>query len=100
MPALREVCVLGTGMGRFAKQPTVSFESLAHTPIIAAMADAGVSRDDVQIAYCGSFYGGSSPGQRILKGLGMTGIPIINTENACSSGSTAAREAWLGIASG
>ena len=39
-------------------------------------------------------------GQRILKKLGITGLPIINIENACSSSSTAFREAWISVAAG
>jgi len=39
-------------------------------------------------------------GQRILKIVGLTGLPIINIENACSSSSTAFREAWIAVAAG
>ena len=100
MPALRDVCILGTGMIKFGKHPNVPFETMAHPAILEALSDAGVAREDVQVAYCGSYYSGGSPGQRVLKGLGLTGLPIINVENACSSGSTAVREAWIAIASG
>jgi benzoylsuccinyl-CoA thiolase BbsB subunit len=65
-----------------------------------ALEDAGVAGGQVQAAYSGSVFGGSGLGQKVLKGIGISGIPILNLENACSSGSSAFREAWLGVASG
>lgn len=100
MVKLREVSVIGVGMSRFAKQPEISIVDLTQGPILDALDDAGVTPEQVQAAYCGSVFGGSSLGQKVLKGVGMTGIPILNLENACSSGSSAFREAWLGVASG
>jgi acetyl-CoA acetyltransferase len=100
MVSLREVGVIGVGMSRFAKQPEVSIVDLTRAPILDALDDGGVAPVQVQAAYCGSVFGGSSLGQKVLKGVGMTGIPILNLENACSSGSSAFREAWLGVASG
>ena len=100
MVNLRAVSVIGVGMSQFAKQPEISIADLTQGPILDALDDAGVAPDQVQAAYCGSVFGGSSLGQKVLKGVGMTGIPILNLENACSSGSSAFREAWLGVASG
>ena len=100
MVNLRAVSVIGVGMSQFAKQPEISIADLTQAPILDALDDAGVAPDQVQAAYCGSVFGGSSLGQKVLKGVGMTGIPILNLENACSSGSSAFREAWLGVASG
>jgi acetyl-CoA acetyltransferase len=96
----REVSVAGVGMSPFGKHTNVKLEDLARSPITEALRDAGVLRSDVQAAYCGNVYGSMGTGQKILKGLGMTGIPTLNVENACSSGSSAFREAWLAIASG
>jgi benzoylsuccinyl-CoA thiolase BbsB subunit len=100
MVNLREVSVIGVGMSRFAKQPEISIIDLAQAPIQDALEDAGVACGQVQAAFCGSVFGGSGLGQKVLKGIGMSGIPILNVENACSSGSSAFREAWLGVASG
>ena len=100
MANLREVSVIGVGMSRFAKQPEVSIVDLTQAPILDALEDAGVACGQVQAAYCGSVFGGSGIGQKVLKGIGMSGIPILNVENACSSGSSAFREAWLAVASG
>ena len=100
MGKLREVSVIGVGMSRFAKQPEVSIIDLTQVPILDALEDAGVTCGQVQAAYCGSVFGGSGLGQKVLKGIGMSSIPILNVENACSSGSSAFREAWLAVASG
>src|SRR6201990_2791698 len=61
-----------------------------------ALADAGVPYEDVEQAYAGYCYGDSTYGQRAVYGLGLTGIPVINVNNNCSTGSSAlylAREA-------
>jgi benzoylsuccinyl-CoA thiolase BbsB subunit len=100
MANLREVSVIGVGMSRFAKQPEVSIVDLTQAPILDALEDAGVAGGQVQAAYSGSVFGGSGLGQKVLKGIGISSIPILNLENACSSGSSAFREAWLGVASG
>ena len=100
MGALREVRVVGTGVVKFGRYPDAGLADLAQPAIIRALGDAGLGRERVQAAYCGTVFGGMGAGQRILKGLGMTGMPVTNVENACSSGSTAFREAWLSVASG
>lgn len=100
MGALREVRVVGTGMVKFGRYPEAGTADLAQPAIVRALRDAGIGREQIQAAYCGSVFGGMGIGQRILKGLGMTGMPVTNVENACSSGSTAFREAWLSVASG
>ena len=100
MANLREVSVIGVGMSRFAKQPEISIVDLTQAPILDALDDAGVAVGQVQAAYSGSVFGGSGLGQKVLKGIGISSIPILNLENACSSGSSAFREAWLGVASG
>jgi benzoylsuccinyl-CoA thiolase BbsB subunit len=92
--------IIGAGMTRFGKFPEQTISDLAQPAVLSALQDAGVSPRDIQAAYCGSVYSGMAPGQRILRDLGMTGIPIHNVENACSSGSTALREALLSIEAG
>jgi acetyl-CoA acetyltransferase len=97
---MRDVAVIGVGMIKIGKYPDRLLSSMGKDAVLAAMKDAGVQPKDVQAAYSGSLLGGSLLGQRIFKDLGMVGMPINNMENACSSGSSAMREAWLGIASG
>jgi len=54
-----------------------------------ALGDAGISFEKVQAAYVGYVYGESTSGQRAVYELGMTGIPVVNVNNNCSTGSTA-----------
>jgi acetyl-CoA acetyltransferase len=65
-----------------------------------ALADAGVVYDAVQQAYVGYVYGDSTSGQRAVYPLGMSGIPVFNVNNNCSTGSTALYLARQAIASG
>src|SRR4051812_48873917 len=54
-----------------------------------ALADAGIGYDKVEEAYVGYCYGESTAGQRAVYGLGLTGIPVVNVNNNCSTGSSA-----------
>ncbi len=85
-----KVVVAGVGMTPFVK-PTDSagYPEMGADAIRMALADAGVSYDEVQQAYAGYVYGDSTAGQRVLYDVGMTGIPIVNVNNNCSTGSTA-----------
>jgi len=65
-----------------------------------ALADAGLGYDDIEQAYVGYVYGDSTAGQKALYGVGMTGIPIVNVNNNCSTGSTALFLARQAVASG
>jgi benzoylsuccinyl-CoA thiolase BbsB subunit len=98
--ALREVVVAGTGLVAFARYPEKTLADLAWPAVLAALRDAEIEPDAVEAAYCGTALGGMMAGQRVLKPLGMTGIPVVNTENACASSATAFREAWIAIAAG
>lgn len=97
---MRRVAVAGVGMTTFGKQPERSVEDLGREAVLAALHDAGLAPDRLEAAYCGNAVGGGSVGQRILHGLGITGLPVVNIENACASGSTAFREGWLMVAAG
>ena len=87
-------------MTRFGKQPERTIEELGREPLLKALKDAGIERRDVDEVFCGSLFGGTLIGQRILRDIGMTRIPITNIENACSSSSAALREACAAIAVG
>jgi benzoylsuccinyl-CoA thiolase BbsB subunit len=97
---MRDVAVVGVGMIPFGKYPDRSLADLGWPAVKAALKDAGMERGDVQAAYCGTALGGMMAGQRVLGKIGMTGIPITNVENACSSSSTAMRQAVMAIRSG
>ena len=88
-----EVVVAGVGMTRFVK-PSESprYTELGADAVRMALEDAGLGYGWVAQAYVGYVYGDSTCGQRALYGVGMTGIPIVNVNNNCSTGSTAL---WL-----
>jgi acetyl-CoA acetyltransferase len=97
---MREVKVIGVGMIKFGKYLEKRISDLGGEACWNAIRDAGVNPRDIQVAYCGHRRQGSVAGQRILAGLGLTGIPISNVENACCSGSSALRETFMAIAGG
>ena len=97
----RKVVVAGVGMIPFTK-PGASppYPEMAATATRAALADAGVDYAAIQQAYAGYVYGDSTSGQRALYDVAMTGIPIVNVNNNCSTGSTALYLARQAVASG
>lgn len=97
----QKVHVTGVGMVPFTK-PGASepYPLLGAAAIKAALADAGVDYQSVDQVYAGFVYGDSCSGQAAAYHVGLTGIPIVNVNNNCATGSTAL---WLGrqaIASG
>ena len=97
---MRKVVVSGVGTTRFGSFPDVANYTLATQAMTAALKDAGIAWKEVQSAYCGSVYQGTGSGHQALREIGLTGIPIVNVENACSSGSSAFRLAWQAVAAG
>ncbi len=97
----REVMVAGVGLHPFGRFPDKSLSTLALEAVAPALQDAAVDWKDIPIAYFGHvYYEGMSVGETALANLGLTGIPIINVENACSSGSTAFWQAYWCISAG
>jgi acetyl-CoA acetyltransferase len=95
------VHIAGVGMTPFAKPGAhAPYPDMAAQAVRAALADAGLAYTDMQQAYVGYVYGDSTAGQRALYGVGMTGIPIFNVNNNCSTGSTALFLARQAVASG
>lgn len=95
------VYVQGAGMIKFGKYPDKKIDELGAESCFLALDDAGVSIADIQAMYCGNLLeANNTPGQRILKQVGQTGIPVINVTNACASGATAFREAMIAIKAG
>jgi len=98
---MRNVYVLGTGMIKFGRYPEKTVPELGGAAALGAMKDAGISIKDIELFACGNLYQSNAMvGQRILQQIGQTGIPVINVSNACATGSTAFREAYLAVASG
>lgn len=85
-----KIQVIGVGMVKFAKPGAHEpYEVMAAKAIRAALADAGIDYADVGQAYASYVFGDSACGQHALYKVGMTGIPVVNVNNNCSSGSSA-----------
>ncbi|HJW50394.1 MAG TPA: lipid-transfer protein [Burkholderiaceae bacterium] len=95
------VLVAGVGMVQFAKPgASDSYDVMGANAIRQALTDAGVRYEQLEQAYAGYVYGDSTCGQRALYEVGMTGIPVINVNNNCSTGSTALFLARQAVESG
>src|SRR3990170_2973212 len=86
---MRDVFVGGTGQIKFGRYPDQLLEDFVPPAINAALDDSGIDPGRVGIAVFGNSNGGRVAGQRVLRELSLTGMPIINTENACAGGGTA-----------
>jgi acetyl-CoA acetyltransferase len=97
----RDVVIAGVGMIPFSK-PSANepYPKMASTAARAALADARIDYALIEQAYVGYVYGDSTAGQRALYEVGMTGIPIVNVNNNCATGSTALFLARQAVASG
>jgi benzoylsuccinyl-CoA thiolase BbsB subunit len=84
----------------FGRYSETWVEELGRKACEAAIQDSGVPRGDIQAAYCSHSFQGRVTGQRILKDLGLTGIPVINVENACAGGGASFHQTWMAIAGG
>src|SRR5262245_64555931 len=103
---MRQVAVIGAGMTRFGKHVDRSMKDLAREAVEAALRSAGVEKEAIEAAAVGNAVAGLITGQECIRGqvvlreMGIGGIPVINTENACASAATAFHLAWLYVASG
>ncbi|MEB2317334.1 MAG: thiolase family protein [Pseudomonadota bacterium] len=92
---MEDVYVVGVGMTPFGRLPDVSIKELTRQAVETALADAGVSADALQGAYFANASQGHMEGQQMIRGqvalrsMGIQGIPVVNVENACASGSSA-----------
>ena len=97
----QSVVVAGVGMIPFTK-PGASepYPQMGARAVRLALADAGVEYPDIRQAYVGYVYADSAAGQRVLYEVGMTGVPVINVNNNCATGSTALYLARQAVESG
>ena len=97
----RAVHVVGVGMIPFTKPgASESYNLMGARAAKLALDDAGVPYDAVQQAYVGYVYGDSTAGQAAIYGVGLTGIPVFNLNNNCSTGSSALYLARQAVESG
>jgi len=87
----RKVYVVGVGMTKFEKPGSRAWDypDMAKEAGTKALEDAGIPYGEVEQAAVGYVYGESTCGQRAVYQLGLTGIPVYNVNNNCSTGSTA-----------
>ncbi len=103
---MRDVAIIGAGMTKFGKFLDRSMKDLTREAVDAALGSAGIDKSKIEAAVVGNAAAGLVTGQECIRGqvvlreMGIGGIPIINTENACASSSTAFHLAWLYVASG
>ena len=103
---MRKVAVVGAGMTHFGKHQDKTLKDLGREAVEAAMSAAGVDKPQIEAAMVGNATAGLITGQEmiraqvILREMGFGDIPMINTENACASSSTAFHLAWMYVASG
>jgi acetyl-CoA acetyltransferase len=96
----RAVYIAGIGIIKWGYFPERESYELAAESIINVLEDAAMEWKEIQAAYCGSVYQGTGSGHQAVKEIGLTGIPVVNIENACSSGSSAFRLAYQAVATG
>ena len=98
---MKDVAMVGGNMIKFGRYPDKDVVQLAADATIGALKDAGISINEVEMVASGNLYQSNAMiGQRVMKEIGATGVPVVNVTNACATGSTAFREAYLAIASG
>jgi acetyl-CoA acyltransferase len=98
---MSEVYIIGADMIAFGRYPDKTPAQLGGQAALMALDDCGLTIDDVEVFYTGSsFTAGASMSQQIMREIGQTGIPCVNVSNACASGATAVREAFIAVKSG
>jgi acetyl-CoA acetyltransferase len=103
---MRDVWIRGVGMTRFGRHLERSARDLAEEAVRAALGDADLEPHDVHAAFVGNAADGLMSGQESIRGqvvlrhTGLMGVPMVNLENGCASGSTALHVAWQAVASG
>lgn len=98
---MSDAYVIGVDMIKFGRFPEKSVPELGAEAALMALDDAGLRIQDMEMLACGNLgQAGGMVGQRILHLIGQTGIPVVNCANACATGATAFREAWMTIKAG
>jgi acetyl-CoA acyltransferase len=95
-----DVWVLGASMTKVGRYPDKDVIDLASEASMNALADGGVTIQDMQVLAAGCMFQQGGIGQQIQKQIGQTGIPVYNVLNACATGATAVRTVYLSIKAG
>ena len=98
---MSKVKVAGVGMIPFTKPgKSDDYHVMGEAAARLALEDAGIAYDDIGQVYVGYVYGDSTAGQAAVYGLGMSGVPVINVNNNCATGSSALFLARQAVESG
>jgi len=103
---MAEVFIVGVGMTPLGKHTDKSVKQLTAEAVRAAVADAGTSIESIEAAWFCNTRQGVLEGQHGIRGqcslrpLGIQGVPIVNTDNACASSSTGVLQAYAALAAG
>jgi acetyl-CoA acetyltransferase len=100
MTTRREVAIQGVGTSAFGRFPDRRVESLAWDAILEAMRDAEVDAEEIDAVFVGTVFGPPGVATRILRGVGIGGVPVLSIETACASGTAAYHEAVEAVAFG
>ena len=96
-----DLWVLGIHMTKFGKHPDQDVVDLAAEAALAALADGGVTIQDMGVLAAGNLMNAAAGiGQQLQKQIGQTGIPVYNVANACATGATALRTAAMAVKAG
>lgn len=100
------VSILGTGITSFGRRPHDNMRSLSEEAVGLALSDAGIAASDLNMVVFGNATEGYLHGQEMIRAevalrhTGLTGVPMINVENACASSSSAFHVACMAVSSG
>ncbi len=97
---MNDAIVAGVGMVAFGRHPDRTVVDLGVGAALEAIEDAGIPWGDIQTMYCGAAGAGMTPGTGVAAEIGLTGIPVVNIDNASASGSSAFRQACFDVSSG
>jgi acetyl-CoA acetyltransferase len=98
---MSDVYIVGIDMLKFGRFPNRTVESLGAEALLGALKDCDLQVRDIQALYASNLMtSGEMVGQKILREVGLTGIPVSNVVNACASGANALRDAFLAVKSG
>ena len=98
---MSDVYIVGVDMIKFGRYPDRTVPGLAAEAALLALDDAGLGIDQMQALFCGNLgQANNMIGQRMLAEIGKTGMPVVNVANACATGATAFRDAWMTIKAG
>ncbi len=103
---MTDVAIVGVAMTEFGKFATRTPRMMVKAVVETALADAGMSADEIDAVYVANVFAGSMQGQESVRGqvwldgTALAGVPLFNVENACASGSTALSLGRTAIAAG